>query len=280
MKEKKGFIATSIIYSFFLVFLMLMTVILVRSANNRILLGTITDDIKSELNSDVGFIIETIEAKNYAFNEAITFANETWYVLQNKTDSVVVVLSRSLTQGELINALGKNRTSKEYMDENCNETTCMIKACKGPETFSGQEFCYLYKENQAGYNLHTWPSWSPDLVTQVQTGKYGKTIVSEAVNVWFSMHQGLIRAMDKDKLVNMTFSDGFQNATGYVRIPLSSEVSGISGPVPFHLVDSVNNGLTEISKNGTHIRIYNNTVQNVISSTLAYVRPVVEIKKG
>ena len=49
MKNKKGFIATSVIYSFFLVFLMLMVTILTSSVNNRVLVGRIKEDIRSEI---------------------------------------------------------------------------------------------------------------------------------------------------------------------------------------------------------------------------------------
>ena len=71
MMQKKGFIATSLIYSFFLVFLILMSTILARAANNRILLNAIKGDIREELDNQKGFVVDTIENKQYqpkAFN--------------------------------------------------------------------------------------------------------------------------------------------------------------------------------------------------------------------
>jgi len=267
LKKKHGFIATSLIYSFFLVFLMLMVSILARTANNRILLGAMKEDIKTELNSEAGFIIETIESKTYNFNERVTFANESWLVLKNNTNSVVVVLERSLTQDEVLVALGKNRNTSEFFGT-CNVSSCQVRACRN--FYAGQEFCYLYSGNT---NLYTSPAWNPSM-TQIQNQNYGKTIVSEVVNNWFFTHQGLRRAMQKEKLVSMTFSDGFMNNTGYIRLPLSNEVSGVQGVIPFHLSNSIG------TSNGRQTRIYNGSVQTVWSYNPAYIRPVIEIKKG
>lgn len=49
MKNKKGFIAISVIFSFFIVFLMLITLNLTSYAQNRILMNQIKIDIKNEL---------------------------------------------------------------------------------------------------------------------------------------------------------------------------------------------------------------------------------------
>lgn len=46
MKNKKGFIAVSIIFSFFIVFLLLLTINLTAYAQNRILLNQVKKDIK------------------------------------------------------------------------------------------------------------------------------------------------------------------------------------------------------------------------------------------
>ncbi len=54
MKNKKGFIAISIIYSFFIVFLMLLTINMTSYAQNRILLGQVKKDMKKY--STVGLI--------------------------------------------------------------------------------------------------------------------------------------------------------------------------------------------------------------------------------
>ena len=48
MKNKKGFIAVSIIFSFFIVFLLLLTINLTAYAQNRILLNQVKKDIKAK----------------------------------------------------------------------------------------------------------------------------------------------------------------------------------------------------------------------------------------
>ncbi len=51
MKKKNGFIAVSLIYSFFLVFLMIMLANSVKNAQMRQLLKVFKEDIKTELNN-------------------------------------------------------------------------------------------------------------------------------------------------------------------------------------------------------------------------------------
>lgn len=48
MKKKNGFIAISIIFSFFIVFLLILTINLTSYAQNRILMNQIKKDIKSK----------------------------------------------------------------------------------------------------------------------------------------------------------------------------------------------------------------------------------------
>ena len=50
MKKKNGFIATSLIYSFFLVFITLFLTIIADYLQNKVLLNTIENDIKEALN--------------------------------------------------------------------------------------------------------------------------------------------------------------------------------------------------------------------------------------
>lgn len=54
MKKKNGFIATSLIYSFFLVFITLFLTIIADYLQNKVLLNTIESDIKQEINSSLG----------------------------------------------------------------------------------------------------------------------------------------------------------------------------------------------------------------------------------
>jgi len=61
MKKKRGFMATSLIYSFFLVFLMLMAAILADNANNRILLSSLKEDIRTSFQESQGFVVDFFE---------------------------------------------------------------------------------------------------------------------------------------------------------------------------------------------------------------------------
>lgn len=67
MKRKNGFIATSLIYSFFLVFITLFLTIIADYLQNKVLLNTIENDIKQDLNN-------TITIRDFAIGDLITFA--------------------------------------------------------------------------------------------------------------------------------------------------------------------------------------------------------------
>ena len=53
MKNNKGFIAISIIFSFFIVFLMLITLVISTYGQNRILMNQVKKDIKANINFEL-----------------------------------------------------------------------------------------------------------------------------------------------------------------------------------------------------------------------------------
>ena len=279
MKQKKGFMATSLIYSFFLVFLMLMIGILTTTMNNRILVNSLKEDIRSSLEKEQGFVVDTLENKTYALGEIVSFGNETWQVVTNKANSVVLVLQRSLTKMEIEKALGKSN-NREFFGTCTSETSCQVRACR--EFTGGEEYCFYYPANT---RLHSKPTWAPN-ITQIRNQNMGKTIVSKVVNDWFSMHQGLQIVLEKNKLIPMTFNDGYLNypESGgkaiYVRIPHTSDLNSVTswnGVKPFHILNSVG------ASNELQTRIYNRTDKEatiVSSNTAALIRPVIEAKKG
>lgn len=273
---KRGFIATSLIYSFFLVFLMLMAGILAKSANNRILLDAVKQDIREELDGEKGFVIDVLEPS--AVGDILSFANESWKVIETKPDSMVLVLNRSLSKNEIESAIAKTCGTTScatdfYQDYvNCNETLCQVRACRESPTYD-QVYCNYYTANS---NLHTKPYWLPtedDIKNPLVNAR--RTIVSMVVNTWFDMHQGLRRVKDKEKLNLMNFSDGYTNLTGYIRVPTSLEAPLVGGTVRFHLLDSVG------STNTKNVRIYNGTTAvSVPSNSIATIKPVIEAKIG
>ncbi len=66
MKKKNGFIATSLIYSFFLVFITLFLTIIADYLQNKVLLNTIESDIKEDINKKKGI-------KDFLVGDLITF---------------------------------------------------------------------------------------------------------------------------------------------------------------------------------------------------------------
>ena len=203
----------------------------------------------------------------------MNFANEDWQVVQDKGMQVVLVLQRALTRQEIIAAIGQEGNNQMY--GTCNDSSCQVRACYNASTSGtgGQLYCYFYSGNT---NLYRIPSWNPTN-TQIQTQNYGQTIVSAVVRSWFNSHQALQRVLDDERLVEMSINDGALITTGYVRIPMTSEVSNTANAnkwanvKPFHILEKNNN---------TQTRIYNTSMQNVNSNTAAYIRPVIEVLEG
>ena len=96
MKQKNGFIAVSMIYSFFLVFLMIVLASSAKNAQTRQLLRTIKEDVKEELNQKEFIVIHLPKEEEYQISQEIDFVGDIWQVVENKTDSVVLVLKREL----------------------------------------------------------------------------------------------------------------------------------------------------------------------------------------
>lgn len=270
--KKRGFIATSLIYSFFLVFLMLMATILLRSVNNRILLNAIKDDIKMFLNGTSTLLIDTIENKTYNPGDAIKYAGEDWQVVSNKPNSVVLILTRGLNKIELMDAL----TLQDKFYTSCDDTLCLLRGCFNH--FDGIGNCFLDETDHGFYSI---PTWNPTF-TQINNNNYGRYIPSSAVESWFNNHNGLKRALEKDKLILQNFSDGYNTypieptEKIYVRLLLDSETTNIAsfaGTNPFHILKT--NTTTP-----TKIKIYDSIVLEVDSYRGALVRPVIEVKKG
>lgn len=273
MRNKKGFLATSMIYSFFLVFLMLMVTILAENVNNRVLVGRIKDDIREEIDGQQSFVTDVLEAKNYLVGDTVSYAGEDWQVIEDKGTQVVLVLKRALTKKEIVDGIGEEGNNALY--GSCDDTSCQVRACYNASTLgtAGELYCWIFESNT---NLYRIPSWMPN-ETQIKNQNYGQTIVSAVTRSWFNTHQGLQKALNNNKLINMTFSDGELTTTGYVRIPSTSEVSNATNVSkwysvkPFHILEKNSNIET---------RIYNTALENVNSNTAAFIRPVIEVQEG
>ena len=273
MKNKKGFIATSMIYSFFLVFLMLMVTILANSINNRILVGRIKEDIRSEIDAEASFAVDVLPSKNYAVSEVVRFAGEDWNVITDKGSTVVLVLNRALNKQEIVSAIREEGNNRIY--GTCNDTDCQVRACFNANTTqtAGEQYCWYY--SGSSYRIPAWNPTSSQINNSNVTLRQGQTIVSSVVRSWFDTHQSLQRVLNKGKLVSMIFSDGGSTVSGYVRIPSTSEVSSkpawTSAKGPFHVLERASN---------TQTKIYNTSLQTVTSNTSAFIRPVIEVYEG
>ena len=181
--NRKGFIATSIIYAFFLMFLMMMVIILAKSVNNRILVDAVKDDVRDAMDEQDSFVNIVLEDKTYTVGEIVTYAGETWQVLQNKTDSAVLMLNRGLTQTEIETYIRAYANDTVYFGT-CTNNNCQVRYCI-TENKEG-EYCY-YVNN----TTNRIPMWNPT-VDEIQNQNYGRTLPSISTNGWFQNHQYLL----------------------------------------------------------------------------------------
>lgn len=276
--NRKGFMATSLLYSFFFVFLMLMIGILAASVSNRVLVNNIKKDIREDIEGSSSIIKLDIPYKNYRQGDTIEFANESWRVLSIDIQSRIIslILNRSLTYEEITLAFSKDyndNTKASYFD--CKDSTCLLRECVKDATRGNAE-CYIITSNR---NLYNTPIWKPNgRETELKNSFYGQSLVGKTVDSWFLSHPGLKLAQEKGKLLSQSFSDGTINYTNeFIRLPSSKEVSIINSwwnasDYPIHLIDKPSN-------NKIYVCEYKNS--NAVSKELetgAYIRPVIEVK--
>ena len=259
--NRKGFMATSLLYSFFFVFLMLMMGILAASVSNRVLVNNIKKDIREDIEGSSSIIKLDIPYKNYRQGDTIEFANESWRVLSIDIQSRIIslILNRSLTYEEITLTISKDyndNTKASYFD--CNAE------------------CYIITSNRNLYNTPIWKISGHE--TELKNVRYGQSLVGKTVDSWFLSHPGLKLAQEKGKLLSQSFSDGTINYTNeFIRLPSSKEVSIINSwwnasDYPIHLIDKPSN-------NKIYVCEYKNS--NAVSKELetgAYIRPVIEVK--
>lgn len=267
MKKKNGFIAVSLIYSFFLIFLMVMLASATKNTQTRQLLRAFKDDLQAQLNQEE-FIKTTLENKAYNMNEEVTFVNDTWQVIKDNGNSVVLILKRSLNKEEITKALEVQPTNTTYFQNSCNDTSCKIKMCLS--SFS-HNTCYY--QTTANYTYYTWEN----------------SVAKIIVDRWFEQNLNLQKACrlqydeqkkerlcSKDTLVRMNFSDGIKNNLGYIRIVTRNEATGnIVSTNPDTWTLTVQNRANGISS----VWALNNAIKNT-HNTVASIRPVIEVRKS
>lgn len=281
MAKKNGFIAVSLIYSFFLVFLMIMLSSSMKNAEIRLMLQTIKDDIKMNLNGEAEFVVTTIPEKNpengndYEIGDEINFVGESWLVVENKADSVVIVLKRALNMEEVTTSLEVDAYNNDYFAGACDDTSCKVRMCMN--TYYSN-FCFY--ESATNYEYYNWEN----------------SIAKKVVDTWFENNVNLQKACrlqydpivgkricTKDTIINMTFQDGIQENEGYIRLATFEEASaGTLNWVP-------NNGgylapeawsVTSQSNESGISKIYDITGTTKQNADVMTIRPVIEVRKN
>ncbi len=249
MRKKNGFIAISLIYSFFLVFLLTLVTIMVNYVHNRILLNDVKVVIQDKLNGLSEFYPVTVENKTYQVNDTISYANDNWKVIQDLGASVLLILDRGLNNTELKSSLGA-----EYHSAISNDTINMCLNGYDPLV------CCYKSASVLDYNLYDWDT----------------SLVKKVVDSWLQNNGILQRAIARGKMEQMTFSDGNKSSTistytAYIRIPTNNEYPS-TGQTAWNLTsDNVVNGQSYIKVNNS---------SHIAHTVKKQVRPVIQVKKA
>lgn len=279
-EKKKGFIATSLIYSFFLVFALLMAAILATASENRVLVGAIKNDIYENLEAKSSYLISSLDINEmFEAGTLLSFARENWLVVNDTGDTVVLVKQKALTRQEIVTAdasLYNDSKRTGYFGE-CSSSSCQVRTCydnTGLGDLPGNGYCYYVNAS-----IFRKPSFLP---TQNEGGQnYGRTIPSHILEVWFNRHTGLKNV--KSKLVTQEFTTNNgsihypkTDQEIYVRLlkkdEITDKVVNSLSVDTFHLLDIVSDTTTTIYDNGT--------IKTQSVTEPAYILPVIEVKKG
>lgn len=186
--NKKGFIAISLIYSFFLVFLVTLLSIVNSYAHNRVLLNNIKKEIKTSLESAPDFLMSDDLNKSFNTGDVLNILGEEWQVLKDEDSTLLLILNRNLSIEEINYSLDKlnlSITSAELMP------MCL--------SYTYRSYC----NNRREY-------------------RWGVSVVKNIIEnwEWFGANESALN--------NMNYYDGRSSYTSKIRIPQSSEYDLIS----------------------------------------------------
>ncbi len=167
MKNNKGFIAISLIYSFFLVFLVTLLMIMNSYVHNRVLLNSVKKDTQQYLESLKGFSDSTLQNRPYASREKVTIFGETFRVIEDKGTRLVLILDRSLKNdvrnNEIMPFVNNLRAPlKTYVrDEVDGDKVSMCLNRNTHGSYSGISLCsktmyYRWEYSIVKYILNSW----------------------------------------------------------------------------------------------------------------------------
>lgn len=244
MKNNKGFIAISLIYSFFLVFLVTLLMVVNNYAENRILLNDVKKETQEYLNSLAEFNPVRIENRSFGVNEEIVFGSEKWNVIKDNGTSVTLLLNRDLSTEEIDFATNEI----DIHDSTSDNKTLMCLDTYSPTICNFQDV--------VTYNPYSW----------------NNSIVKKIVDVWFNQNASLQKALQVGSLQNMAYSDGERNHSSYIRIPMSSEFDTIAKDEIWYLTSgTATNGVSYLQFGSNRISAHNNYRK---------IRPVITVEKS
>lgn len=250
--NNKGFIAISLIYSFFLVFLITLLAVVSDYAHNRVLLNDVKKETQEYLNGLAAFNPVYLKYKkndrgeniNYEPLDEVTFGADIWQVVKDDGENVTLLLKRTLTKEEIETSLsnvGITNASNE-------DKTLMCLNRYNPAVCN--------YENSVVFNYYSW----------------NISIVKRIVDDFLFNDANLQKAISVGSMQNMTYSDTIRNYTTYIRIPLSSEFDIIRDNASWYLtLASRTNGMSTIGY-GSNLVTAHNTYKNI--------RPVIMVKKS
>lgn len=242
--NNKGFIAISLIYSFFLAFLIFLLVVINNYANNRVLLNDVKKETQEYLNGLAEFNPVHLKNKTYVTNEEVVFGREKWKVIKDNGNEVILILSRNLKEEEINEAL-----TEEGISSVTNGNRVLM-------CFNGYNPALCNYQDTITFNYYTWNT----------------SIVKKIIDKWFEQDPNLEKAIAIDSLQEMDFTDGNRNYDSYIRIPNASEFSLINDNNIWYLTTgSETNGIS-------YIRVGDNLVS--AHTTYKNIRPVIQVKKS
>lgn len=248
MKNNKGFIAISLIYSFLLIFLMTLMAVVADYAHNRILLNDVKKTTQNKLNSLSEFNPISLKSGTYTAGDTITYADDSWEVIKDNGNSVILILARSLNNTELTSGL-----SSTYHSAISGNT---INMCYSGYT---ADFCCYNSSNAGQYNLYYWDD----------------SFVKNVLDYWFLNNTLLQKALDIGTLKSMSFSDGRKTYSSYVRIPTVQ-----TDPIKSEYNNNNVWSLTYKGNDSKQSLIYVNTTSVVAHTTYKEIRPIIEVKEA
>lgn len=243
-KNNKGFIAISLIYSFFLVFLITLLAILSDYAKNRILLNDVKKETQEYLNNLAEFNPVSIENKEYLVGEELTFGADAWQVLEDDGENVTLILTRGLSKEEINSAT----TNTGILNASLEDKTLMCL------NYYNGSFCNF--ESGIAYTYYTW----------------NNSVVKRITEDWFNRNSYLQKAISLGTLQLMDFSDTIMNYSNYFRIPLATEFASLNETDIWYLTSSTR-------ENGqSFINAGNATVLS--HTTYKKIKPIIKVKKS